>query len=106
MTLRSVEDNEPSGERTADRGAAERQHTKVDNLAPRSHTISTAQVPSEIRDLVSKHAKAWARAGQSNSGACFDPYGGVYVELAREREAELLKAIAAAIHRTDEEVPK
>jgi hypothetical protein len=67
------------------------------------HTASASHVPIAIRELVSKHAKAWARAGQSNSGACFDPYGGTYIEFAREAEQKLLAAIEQAIHRTDEE---
>lgn len=61
----------------------------------RSH-VSTEPVspPKDIRELVKRHAKAWAKAGQSNNGACFDPFGSVFVEAARDAEKELLSELA------------
>jgi hypothetical protein len=69
------------------------------------HTASASrEVPASIKTLVSQHAKAWAKAGQCNTAGVFDPYGGMWIESARDAEKRLLSAIAELL--TDEDVAK
>lgn len=60
------------------------------------------QLSTEQRSTLQKEFEAvlnaYFRAGQSNNGACFDPYGGYIMESAREKATAFLKKIAEHWH--------
>lgn len=60
------------------------------------------QRTTEQRSTVQKEfeavLKAYFRAGQSNNGACFDPYGGYIMQEARDKATAFLKKIVEHWH--------